>query len=361
MPQNSLNGGKQESETITILKSLAIILVVLQHSLNFVDISAFSIVSKICYAIDVNVFFFISGYLFECKKNNYIHNGIKVFLSKKATQLIVPYLFYSSILYFIIYIGNSIEQIKPLFESIGFSVYPLWDFIINTITYKNYYVEMYWFIYVLFIIFMVEYVRTAFRINNYIWMIITFTVFSLVEGLHPVFIVLKLSVSWMVFICGRMFAEHKYMFGSVPSHFACISFVTFVCIMIRRNIIAIPSVVPRVPYYMFYNIETMLLGVCSVLFLSFIISRLHCRYKMKVIKYLGAHSYPIYLLHNPYIVALVMMVLIKLNFSTSVSVPIAFILGVSIPCLLERVLENSNVLSVLFLGRQSRKGTKNAS
>ena len=361
MLQNSLNANERESEIITVLKSLAIILVVLQHSLSFVDIPIFSIISKICYAIDVNVFFFISGYLFECKKDNYLHTGIKTFLSKKTTQLVVPYLFYSSILYFIVCIGNSIEQIKTMFESIGFSSYSLWDFIINTITYRSYYVEMYWFIYVLFVIFMVEYVRTTFRIGNYIWMVIVFISFSLVEGSQPVFIVLKLSASWMVFICGRMYAEHKYMFGTVPPCFACASFIIFVSIMIRRNIIAIPGAVPRVPYYMFYNIETMLLGVCSVLFLSFIISRLYNREKTELFKYLGVHSYSIYLLHNPYIVALVMTGLLKLHFPIYASVIIAFIFGVTVPCLLERILEKNSVLSVLFLGRKSRKGTKNAS
>lgn len=339
-----------ESRIITILKSLAIILVVSQHAMAFINTTFSSVLSKVFYAIDVNVFFFISGYLFECKKSKYLNAGLKKFVLKKAVQLVVPYLFYSSALYFIICIGNSIERLKPVFESIGFSTISFMHFIINTITYRNYYVEMYWFIYVLFVVFVAEYIRTALKVDNLICIAIVFMALSLLEGICPAFIILKLSVSWIVFICGRLYAEHGREFGTVTARAAGISMIIFMIIAVRRNIYTISGSVPRVLYYMFYNFETVIWGICAVVFLSFVLSRFVDKFELKCLKYLGKHSYTIYLLHNPYIVAVTMTILLRLRFPSFGSVLIAVILGLSIPCFVEQILISNKILSLLCLG-----------
>lgn len=59
---------KKKDPIITLMRSVAIILVVLQHALKYSTNQTMFSFAKVCYAIDVNVFFFISGiYLKERK------------------------------------------------------------------------------------------------------------------------------------------------------------------------------------------------------------------------------------------------------------------------------------------------------
>lgn len=74
---------KKKDPIITLMRSVAIILVVLQHALKYSTNQTMFSFAKVCYAIDVNVFFFISGYLFERKVVIWVKMYLDL-LSKKS-------------------------------------------------------------------------------------------------------------------------------------------------------------------------------------------------------------------------------------------------------------------------------------
>lgn len=90
---------KTYNTTIQLMRGLAVIMVVLQHSIS--RIAEIDIEFKIMYFlnhIDVAVFFVIAGYLFEIKKEKYYQESKMSYIKWKAKTLLLPYLFWSLIL-----------------------------------------------------------------------------------------------------------------------------------------------------------------------------------------------------------------------------------------------------------------------
>ena len=90
---------KKYNTTIQLMRGLAVIMVVLQHSIS--RIAEIDFEFKIMYFlnhIDVAVFFVIAGYLFEIKKEKYYQESKMSYIKGKAKALLLPYLFWSLIL-----------------------------------------------------------------------------------------------------------------------------------------------------------------------------------------------------------------------------------------------------------------------
>ena len=83
------NKNVEDRYVIQILRAIAICLVVFHHSVNALNLPEYMNVSvQIINKIHVNIFFVISGFLFEKKKILYIQNSAKKFVQKKFIQLI---------------------------------------------------------------------------------------------------------------------------------------------------------------------------------------------------------------------------------------------------------------------------------
>ena len=122
---------KKKDPIITLMRSVAIILVVLQHALAYSTNPTMFSVAKVCYAIDVNVFFFISGYLFERKKSSYIGENVSGFVAKKARELLIPYLSWSLLIYFGVYFGYRIPAMEKIIGKIGFERFTVQEIFVN--------------------------------------------------------------------------------------------------------------------------------------------------------------------------------------------------------------------------------------
>lgn len=88
----------QTRRQIQILRGIAILMVVMHHAVNNLPENFGGGYLLILFNSDVTIFMVISGYLFEKNYIRYKENK-KRFVSRKATQLMLPYLFWSLILY----------------------------------------------------------------------------------------------------------------------------------------------------------------------------------------------------------------------------------------------------------------------
>ena len=146
---------KKQSDIIQLMRGVAVIMVVLQHSIARIATSNWQF--KIIYFlnhIDVAIFFVISGYLFEFKKEKYYQESKMVYIKNKIKALLFPYLFWSLILAVGIKIANIF--MPNLQNIIGIKAWTWKDIIINTLFFKDYNVQHLWFIYVLFFFFLLN-------------------------------------------------------------------------------------------------------------------------------------------------------------------------------------------------------------
>ena len=155
------------------------VLVVFIHSVGDINGSYYHLRDFISHPLlnfVVPAFFIISGYLYEIKKDKYKQEGFVKFLSQKFNALMIPYLFWS----LVIPIGLKFMNIV-LSGKLESKVWSWGEIIINTITYKEYYVQHLWFIYILFAFFLIHYLSGDLFIKLPIFMLI-FIGFNFVDA-----------------------------------------------------------------------------------------------------------------------------------------------------------------------------------
>ena len=147
----------EERNIIQILRALAIFMVVFHHVANTIWVPAsINTMILIVNKIHVVVFFVISGYLFEKKKNKYTKAGFVYFFNMKFHQLIVPYFIFSLIFALLINIGYAIPKLNTVISMFGENK-SIITAIVDVILFKNVYFESLWFVYTLFVLFMINY------------------------------------------------------------------------------------------------------------------------------------------------------------------------------------------------------------
>ena len=143
----------EEHDTLQLMRGFGILLVVLQHSVVLYFSSGFSsLFLTVCVFIDVHVFMFVSGYLFQKYSDRYLRMGIRRFALKKFRSLIVPYLFWAGILFVGVFILYKLSDIYGIHiaQSLGFQRLSPAQMLVGLLTYRYYHMQLYWFLFALF-------------------------------------------------------------------------------------------------------------------------------------------------------------------------------------------------------------------
>lgn len=339
---------KKKDPIITLMRSVAIILVVLQHALTYSTNQMMFSFAKVCYAIDVNVFFFISGYLFERKKSHYIEN-VPGFVIKKIRELLIPYLSWSLLIYFGVYFAYKIPAMENIIGKIGFERFTVQEIFVNIFTFNKYYVELYWFIYLLFIIFVIAVIKER-MLNTCVYFVVVLIGLSALQSVNHNYLIQKMCVSLIMFEVGRI-VHRRNLFEKLsnPVLFAC-SILLTVIFQYRRFNVPIKIAGYEVFYYICSNLENIILGLAGVVICVFVSTTINqLNYVKKIFLWIGDESFRIYLIHNPCVVAVSFMVCS--SFMTNVvAVWTATILGVALPPLVYSVLKRIPGVPMLFFG-----------
>lgn len=340
---------KKYNTTIQLMRGLAVIMVVLQHSIS--RVAETNLEFKIMYFlnhIDVAVFFLIAGYLFEIKKEKYYQESCLSYIKDKAKALIIPYLFWSLILAIgINVIGIIIPKIQNILDG------ELWswkEIIINTLLFKDYYVQHLWFIYVLFLFFVVNRIFKD-RLTNKVIFGIIFFASAVLNHIQLNYIFNKFILHFAVFLIGRLVVKHMILKRleklSIKIVILAILLLCFLSELFVSN---------SFTYTYLGNIIYALSGTyCIYIIAKFLSSVCYEKKFESCLRKIGDYSFEIYLMHNPYISMIVPIVLGKFTNSSIVITAINTVLGITIPYYIAKILfQYSNITSILF-GRKGRK------
>ena len=340
---------KKKDPIITLMRSVAIILVVLQHALKYSTNQTMFSFAKVCYAIDVNVFFFISGYLFEGKKSNYMGKNVPRFIIKKTKELLIPYFSWSFLIYFGVYFAYIIPGMERILEKIGFERFTVQEIFVNIFTFNKYYIELYWFIYLLFMIFMIAIIKEH-KLNTYIYFGLVIIGLSALQSVNGNYLIHKMCVSLIMFEVGRI-VYRRNLFGQLlnPALFAC-SILLTVIFQYRRLNVPMKTIGYEFFYYIYWNLENIILGLAGVVICVFVSIKIkQLNYVKKIFLCIGQESFRIYLIHNPYVVAVSFMVCSSFMTNTA-AVLITTIVGIAMPPFIYSVLKRIPAVPMLFFG-----------
>lgn len=349
------------NKVIDISKSIALILVVIGHAIigNIRENSdLWNVIYDTIYSFHMFFFFLVSGYLFQ-------HNYMKYykrkgeFIKKKATQLLIPYVFISILEYSMILI-LSITDSNPIFSKIGgilrIPTFDLNSFIVAVLINKNHYDVHLWFVYVLFFIFLINIIikeKNVFRVLLAFIVVMFFRDYLFVYG-EMIVSIMKFMVPFLIGRLLKIQEKDSYSILFFKRHsLICIC----LCLVILAGINYSVSQL-RVfsnTWYMHGIIQEIqyITGLIGSAILYLIGSTLQTnKMIVKISDTLSRYTFDIYLLHQPFITAGISNIVFKICEIPSVAIMVATVAGVSISILFSKyVLRRNKISAFLVLGK----------
>lgn len=347
-----------KNKTIQIMRGLAIILVLIRHSLARVNTDiGLKVIEQIIICIHMPTFFVISGYLFQKQYNKYVFQGKKSFVIKKVKHLMVPYIFWSVLLWIgvqiVWYLGGSIQNVMI---TVGFESMSIKNLIYGLLTYGIYYTEHLWFLYVLFIYFIIHIIIGDFGKN------VVALITSLILGLLSIYIespyIVGKCLLWLVFFtCGRYVGYHNEILVKVKSikeskHFINVLILFILCSFIRIFLVSIEY--NNGILYIFQLLFKYLIGFLGTWIVYAISSKINESNLKEKVAIIGDYSYDIYLIHNPYFVAISSILINKiLGISSYIAVAVATIIGIYMPITISKlIIRRYSFMSKVMIGKE---------
>lgn len=338
-----------ETNAIQILRGFAILFVVTHHTLTNLPRVPVSEELLLIVNTDVTIFFIISGFLFEKNYDRYTKEK-GTFLFRKAKQLLVPYLFWSLLLY----LGGKIVhdliggKLSNILTDLGF--YPLgWKKIIwNILTFQDYYTEHLWFVYILFFFFLVN-ILTG-QVFRYWWVALIVLLAAPVCNLYmPLpYLAWKFLKHFSDFLVGRLIFQNYVRMQNrrtiLAAGFVFISCVLLCNIPVIRMEETLPAVLTNTVAKHLMGWAFCILGFAAGCFLCI-------RNAGRFIRVIGDYSYDIYLMHIPYVVPVAARVLYAVSEIWTLSFGLTIAAGIGIPMFVSRyILRKLPVIRKIALG-----------
>lgn len=355
---------KTKSE-IQIMRGIALLLVVFHHIMNSTGYVYSSQIVSVVASIHVQTFFLISGFLFEYNLHKYKQNGIKSFLKKKARELIVPYFCWIWLLFILVLaVKLTVPSAFEVIEEKGFSVKPVLEQILDSFVIRNPQIESLWFIYVLFFIFLLNWFLP---VKKYKWAIFAAAVvISSVASYYfydtSILLPYRVIKYFQWFYLGRICVSYQSRIRKIQNSLVCrvsvpAAFLVFGFLEIFNPIRIM--VTDKIVRAVFYSIQRPILTATGIMMIAYLASLLRLlKTTGKIFKFIGDQSYPVYLIHNPWVVvptALIVNRFLPVNIIIELAA-LAVIVLISIGIGL--IMKKSRYLSMLFLGTTKLKHMK---
>lgn len=291
---------KKRIEWIDVVKGIGILLVVIGHAPRDIMRSQYNsidVLYQFIYTFHMGIFFAISGYLYSSRK----------FEVKKAIKrLIIPWIIYSLCIYILFYVANHIGPISSILSNSEYSLISIKDYIIDMLLIKNPYAFHMWFIYILFIVQMIEYIldkvlNKELRANN------TILVISIILYMffYKYFLINIITKYVFYFSLGRLIRLSNIDETRRESG------LTFI-LGIVVNLLSIYLIKRDCSDIMQSLIIFIRVFVGTSLIVVSIIQLAHKIANIKIFQYLGRNSYNIYILHQPFFCAFLGTIMLKM-------------------------------------------------
>lgn len=332
----------QQLDYLNIAKGIGIILVVLGHSLSAISdelTSMAEFVRTIIYLVHMPLFFTIAGFLFEKNKGNYRKKGIKKYAKSKFFTFMIPYFTFSIVITIVAILCEHINALHFIAAKLRLAGISFSAVIKGTFLYINPLDDHLWFSYVMFAVLILSFVLAEISeqkvlIFFYVMYIITFFV-DLPE------ILWKVMRYMLIFQSGRVIYKRKKDFLNVKVLTLFIVFVasTTLYLFLKNEKIGFMGAFKPIA-----EVSS------SILIIRFSMWLENMKLSKKLI-YIGKNSYAIYLMHQPYIVPVIMLLISGGLVKNVIASIVAVFLGVAIPIVIEKqIVSKSKFLSIAVLG-----------
>lgn len=339
-----------KDKTIETLRGAVIILVVIGHVIGSASdggmkVSDASFLRYFYYTfidpIQMPLFTIIVGWVYTLRPN--VYKKTKSFISKKALRVLIPMLVVGVCYFLIQYFTPGTNRKGNLLE--------IWKLIIFPYT-------LFWYLYSLFIVFTLIALIDAFKkmntITNWFFIFSVSVILLLVrDAIIPYEMPNYLSYKGAIyllpsFILGvginrfKTFFQNKFLSYSI-------SFILIICIIIQQL-----SWFKLIDYTVHKDtIIGFLIGLTGTIIL------LRIKLNTKWLIWFGGFAYSIYLFHA-FGTAGGRILLQKFNINSSLLIfIISLFAGLLLPILAEKILEQSKITSILFLGKNHEKPSLN--
>ncbi|MBQ9374979.1 MAG: acyltransferase family protein [Ruminococcus sp.] len=351
-------------------KGIGIILVVLGHTIVpsiYTSNVVAQFIREFIYNFHMQLFFFISGYLFEYGIDKY--SDKKRFIISKARRLLLPYVFFSAFAYCLIAIILRFEKLAVILKDGGYYSRSFFKAVFETLTHQGHIDKHLWFVYTLFFIFVINiffvkalkhpvtliilylFCLSAYSFNHYAilssllkymfyFSLARFCVTSEKPQIYRKLSFTVLTVAFIIINVGA--TSWKLYLKSGDSSMKIVDFKSFVILISLRILGTIIAV----------------LGIAVVCRLALIIKSKSK--SSKVLSVLGDHSFDIYLMHVPFLVSGIVGVLLKYTSLPVVIICfIALVLGLLLPILITNlIIRRVPILNTIVLGEKFKRNNR---
>lgn len=333
---------------IQVMRGIAILMILLHHSLS--QLKQTNLVIKTTFALNhvhIVVFFVIAGILFENQKNKIMNTDAFEYISSKWNRLMIPYLFWSTLLVVGIKCLFLIPAVGNIINKLGYNAWSMKTIIWNTLTMQGYYTAHLWFIYVLFLLYIVNYFGKEYLSNWRVVIVIGVLILIIYNMYSWPLLIERFLKHFLNFTFGRLIVRYK------KQQYLCnrmISAISVGLILILGTMEYF--IVDSFSYTYMGNLIWGLAGTQLIFTISHFLLK-NYKYLSKILQKIGDYSYAIYLIHNPYIITGVFIIakFFKLMEFQGVLIVLAVMLSVLIPILIQKVVNKRPRLRSYMFGR----------
>lgn len=348
---------ENKNAILQIMRGLAITVVLVHHAIARTGAGGIlQTIDDILICFHMPTFFIISGYLYQLNVKRYRQKGAGDFLLKKVKHLLVPYAFWYVLLWGGIQVACSLSNsVENILLGIGFGPMEFGEMIYGLLTYEVYYVEHLWFVYVLFLFFLVHTILGELG-SNKLLMVVGILLGFLTYIMSLPNIIERFMVWFVFFVFGRCIGRYKIIITRIKKIYWIIPSLIFFALSATR--IILKKVNLEMNDYIFFIVQQSIkymIGFLGVWLLYFVAIYLNSRKNMAttVAQIIGDYSYDIYLMHNPYFLALSATLLYSfMGLNAYISVLIAVVIGLGVPMAISRlIIRRCKPLSVVMIGK----------
>ncbi len=342
---------KRQADVVKIAKGICIFCVVFGHtmipSMRDTDSFVYQLWTLI-YLFHMPVFFAASGIFYELNRKRYEKEPLQ-FIKRKFDLLIIPYISISICIYALLMAAVKIPKVSEMIARYVHNVYDLKSVVLEILTYENHVGQHLWFVLVLFLIFLINILlcKVDQRILCIVLMIAPVFGLPLLKARYdvpdiPNYFLFELPF----FMFGRFIGQKKAVLNRVTKqNVAPLVFAGLACIYMV--FVKETDILPK-PLRWVYLFVTRCAGILMVLSVAAIIERKNI-FKAAW-KYLERKSYPIYLLHQPFIVSGSAGVLMAMGVPNPVVIVMVTAIGIGVPLMIDRIMSKNKLYQKVILG-----------
>ena len=332
-------------DIIQIMRGFAIVAVVAYHALTkFPKNFTLETTEQLMDFFHVNIFFVVSGFLFEKNWKRYAEGGFGKFIKGKLRRIFLPYYLSTILFSLFIAIASRFPAFSSILDNSEYQVKPLLNILTDPLWYHEPLFRSLWFSWCLFWFFIVAwFFRPKWLVHKKMligmlggsFLLSTAAqVTNIYELTHFSYIWRRLIKFYQYFYLGQyVFARFR---GELPVSGRTIGCAVFgVCLVaLRKYLVPLPDNV--IVTQAADQLESLIFAVSIIVLLLVAATKLQGAAKTHLI-HLGNSSYTAYLLNSPWIIPIIAAVTKKLSTPAVPAFLIMYICGMFGSILLERL------------------------